>query len=132
MQTPFRKPFFALITSALLLSSGALMAHDKPAHPQSQHHKPHHSDGKAYRGHAHHSPRFHKHAQREHRLDKMRMALQLTPNQFMELRVLFNDHHAERKALRHAHAKRFHAVLTPQQRHRWREWREERHAHREH
>lgn len=127
MQTTLRQTFFTLIGTAMLLGSTTLMAHDKPAHNQPQHHKPH-PHAKAFHGHAHPSPRFYKHAQREHRLDKMRVALQLTPNQSMELRVLFNDHRAERKALRHAHAKRFHEVLTPQQRQHWREWRAERHA----
>ncbi|WP_178862226.1 hypothetical protein [Thiomicrorhabdus cannonii] len=130
MQTTLRQTFFTLIGTAMLLGSGSLMAHDKPADHQPQHHKPHHH-AKMFHGHAHPSHRMH-HARHEHRLDRMRVALQLSPGQMMELRVLFKDHQAERKALRHQHIKHLHGVLTPHQRHQWRELRAQRALHHSH
>jgi hypothetical protein len=130
--TSFKKVFLGIIGGAVLLSSGTVLADDKGAHferPHAQthsHHKPS-SQGHCKHPRAHHA-KYAQNGHREQRLDSLRVALQLTPNQVMSLRVLFNDHHAERKALRHKRMKDIRALLTPQQRHHWRELREERKA----
>ncbi|MBD3754331.1 MAG: hypothetical protein IE937_01665 [Gammaproteobacteria bacterium] len=70
----------------------------------------------------HRAPRW------ENQLLFMVKSLGLSPRQEIELRLIFKDSHAERKALRHQKMERIRALLTPQQRHHWRELREERKA----
>jgi hypothetical protein len=106
-----------------------------PHHPAPAHFNAYHDHGYAsfrpvyvteyveYAAPRHRTPHW------ENQLLFMVQSLVLSPRQEIELRLILKDSHAEQKALRHKKMERIRTLLTPQQRHHWRELSEERKTH---